>query len=651
MTSLSHILIVTRHQFGVTEASCYLLFSSVSYQKMMKDCYSHILMICLLIYVTRSEHVDGSHAMNISKVPGTYQLFSSNIDTELQTCHEWLVENNNTCVCPNSFDGIIKCDDNMLVSILDCYCATFDGIAHEMVAGSCYFNCENNKNVFHDVLYHNISNIIDDVCQNFNREGMLCGSCMKDHYPLVYSFDLKCVNCTNGSDHGNWVRFIAVATIPSTVLFVMILFFRISITSSYLHGFVLFSQGISIPASMRIILRGVRSQRAALQTAKYIASMYGFWNLDFFRPLLPEMCLKLNTLQVMSLDYIVAVYPLLLVALLYIIVILYRKNVRIIVVISHPLRKLYSRFYKRTWNIKSSLMDVYATFFLLSYSKILSVSFDLLIPTRLYHFSNNTRSFAAYYDANFEYFGTEHLPFALSALTVLILFIVIPTLVILIYPFKFFQVVLRKVKLEHSIIKLFVTPFYKCYKDGTDPNTFDCRWFSALFLVLRLLLPIVFSFTLGSVFLPFAVIIIFVFVMILITVKPYKPIYSHYIKSDVTFLLLLALVYLSMISIDVSSIKDHRLVYPSYYLAALFGVIPVLYAILLMTLWIISKRNYGPELVRRLVAVWKFQPYDELEENFVEASIPDRLLNPTDYQSTSVSVNMSRSATKINETY
>ena len=40
---------------------------------------------------------------------------------------------------------------------------------------------------------------------------------------------------------------------------------------------------------------------------------------------------------------------------------------------------------RREWYIRKSLVDVFATFLLLSYVKILNVSISLLIPTALYN--------------------------------------------------------------------------------------------------------------------------------------------------------------------------------------------------------------------------------------------------------------------------
>lgn len=587
-----------------------------------------LLLVCLTGSTAGESHILDGESTIISALPA-----EDRNTCPVTSCLPWLQLNVTTCKCEcvkKNFKGIVNCDPNdKSASVLDCYCATYNStsIPPYTLVGSCFYNCGNNDK---DILYHNITSN-NSLCSLFNRDGIFCGKCKDNYYPLAYSFNMTCVqNCSNHK--ANWVYFITLATVPSTLFFIITIIFRINITSSYLHGFVLFSQGISFPANMRIVLRAVESAPwpGAAVSTRIIVSFYGFCILDFFRPLLPNICLRLTTLQVLSLDYIVAVYPLLLIIFSYIMVTLYYYNFKVIVIISYPFRKIFSHFQK-AWNIRASIMEAYATFFLLSYAKFLGASFDILMPTYIHSTELSEHRLASYYDANLNYFKGQHLPLALTALAMLIVFVVLPTLTLLLYPFRFSQVVLRRLRLNNSVLDLFVKPFYRSYRDGTEANTYDCRWFSALFLILRIILPLLYSFTLGSVFLPLAVIVIFIFVMILITVKPYKSAYSHFIKFDVTFLLLLALFYLSMISIDVSSIKDHRLVHASYCLTLLFGVVPLFYVGLLTVYWIISncKGNYRRQLLGRVISVW--QPQQAEREDSREDEEPDRLVNPTEY--------------------
>ena len=100
----------------------------------------------------------------------------------------------------------------------------------------------------------------------------------------------------------------------------------------------------------------------------FISTFLGIWNLDFFRLVYTPFCLQphTNTLDVLALDYLVAVYPLLLITLSYLLVLLYDRNVRLIVCLWKPFLPLFIKF-RRQWNIRNSLVEVFATFFLLVY--------------------------------------------------------------------------------------------------------------------------------------------------------------------------------------------------------------------------------------------------------------------------------------------
>ena len=556
-------------------------------------------------------------------------------------CPPWYVLGNDssTCKCDvKKFKGILMCD-KVEVKVLDCYCATYDKSSSGMVVGSCFYNCESKSQFFHDALYHKT-----DVCmceKTYNRSGLLCGKCKAEMFPLMYSFNMTCIQCD--SDAMNWVLFSLVATIPSTLFVILVLSLRVDATSSFLHGFILYSQAISVPTIMRFIINAVNKQHISNIATRSIAAFYGICNLDYFRSSLPPMCVRLTTLQALSLDYVVAVYPLLLISLSYFIVHLYHKRCGVVVFLSHPLRKLFSKFQK-TWNVKSSLVNAYVTFFIFSYMKFLSTSFDLLMPTSI-HYEHGNISMAAYYDASVKYFSHEHLPIAVTALIVFALFTVFPTLLILLYPFYYFRIVFKKLSLNTDFLNLFVEHLYRCYNDGSEPNTADCRWFASLFLMLRIFLMLIYALTLSSVFFPLAVLILLIFVMILISVKPYKKIYKNNIKYDAIFLLLLSLFYLSITSLDVSSLKDHRLVHFNLWMTFIFGTLPLLYVGTITIFWIIAKRKYAPLLIKMLLQKWKLRN-QHIEDN---GDVPDRLINPTDYSNQSGSIETHGSENSSNE--
>ena len=100
-----------------------------------------------------------------------------------------------------------------------------------------------------------------------------------------------------------------------------------------------------------------------------------------------------------------------------------------------PFHRLFI-YFRKQWNIKTSVIEVFATFLLLANLKFLNVSFDLLTPTEVYNINGSSLGLFLYYDASIAYFGKEHLPYAVLTLVVLFIFVLLPTVLLLLYPMR-----------------------------------------------------------------------------------------------------------------------------------------------------------------------------------------------------------------------
>ena len=104
---------------------------------------------------------------------------------------------------------------------------------------------------------------------------------------------------------------------------------------------------------------------------------------------------------------------------------------------------LFIRF-RREWNIRNSLVDAFATLFLLSYVKILSVSMDLLMPVPLYAPQGHIQpQLYLFNQGDVAFLGSQHLPYACLALFFLLIFTLLPMLLLFLYPSSCFQVCLN----------------------------------------------------------------------------------------------------------------------------------------------------------------------------------------------------------------
>ena len=69
----------------------------------------------------------------------------------------------------------------------------------------------------------------------------------------------------------------------------------------------------------------------------------------------------------------------------------------------------------------------------------LCVLTDLMLFTSVHELQTNQSHYRLYYDASIEFFRGYHLPFAILSVTLATFFVIIPTLILILYPFRCFQ--------------------------------------------------------------------------------------------------------------------------------------------------------------------------------------------------------------------
>ena len=527
-------------------------------------------------------------------------------NVELETCARnetwcapWFYCQSKSCIPgPPLPMGVLGPDNR---TILDYYCVTYDEIEDTVEIGKCVFNCHNiSKTDMHDEIYGelpmNVLKLKRTFCDRFNRQGTLCGQCKDDHFPLAYSFDFTCVKCPHSKI--NWIKYVSVAFVPLTAFYFVILLFKVNIVSSHLYGFVFFGQAISMPILARTFILSSQTRPENYVAVKIVALLYGIWNLDFIRPLDLGICLETSSLFNLTLDLLVAVYPLLLMIVTYLMIHLYDCNFRPLVMLWRPFGRMFSLF-RDKWDIRSSVIDSFATFFLLSNVKFLSVVCDLLYPVQTYQLSssgNFNHTWRLYYDANIPYFGSTHLPYAILAIVVLAVFVLLPVLILMLYPFRWFQKILNVLPVRWHVLHIFMDSFQGCYKDGTEPGTRDCRWFASVFFIIRYTAYVLVLFAMGSTIYPFASIGLAIFALSFVVIQPFKAKFSHYSTINAIYMLLLALVFASMSGVALASTRYNQFM---WIITSISGILPLLYVSLITLKWIIHRRKFGFEVFKR----------------------------------------------------
>ena len=242
------------------------------------------------------------------------------------------------------------------------------------------------QGVYHDIMLlpNNLSELNQYMCDPLNRKGYMCSQCKNGYGPPVTHHSLSCASMCYlcKETWSDLLLYLSINFIPLTVFYFLILVFQVRMTSAPMTCFIMYSQlivfafyeecGVKDQYSIINEVKFSNSGTALGRGTKILLTIYGVFNLDFFHFVLPPFCIssQLRPIHVFSLGYISAFYPFSLIFLTWLCVELHGRNFRPIVCLWRPFHGWFVHL-RRGWNTKSDLIDVFASFFLLSYCKIL----------------------------------------------------------------------------------------------------------------------------------------------------------------------------------------------------------------------------------------------------------------------------------------
>ena len=527
-------------------------------------------------------------------------------------CPTWMYHDKNTtsCVCGDSVTGTILCDESQpngtLLQAGNCMTTELDETSKQIitVVGACpYFPFTiSYKSEFVGSFFHIIPEdrleLNPMTCGLLNRTGRLCSSCVNGTFPSVLSYDRKCVPCSHSTVYSVFL-ILLTSFLPLTVFYCIVVLFRLSANHAFLNSFILVAQVMSAPQVVHIALHyftNIVNERILI-LGRVLYTVYGIWNLDFFKLYLPDICIpNMTTLRALTFEFAVTVYPLVLTGVIYLLIELHDRNCKVFFLLFKPFHTLCIRFRKQ-WNIKTSIIDAFATFLLLSFMKLLIASIYFIMPVRIYNIHGegiNQGQYYLYYDAKTQ-LGSEYniVVYIILSIVLFTSLVFLPVFLLLFYQTRLFQLCIgrrcsRCVSLQLTL-KTFMDAFQGCYRDRTD-GKLDCRFVSGLYLLLRVCLSITYA-AQGS---PFQAMILVVITSLLIAIlRPYKKQYSFYNIADPVLLLVLALQLLSSRLLLDANIGFQKYT-TGYQVAAAFSIIfPLFYMLCHVVYWIFRKASLG----------------------------------------------------------
>ena len=504
-----------------------------------------------------------------------------------------------------------------------------------------YFKLSSFENVTKEdhyiVLPNNTFELNNFMCGPLNRKGRLCSECRDGFGPSVTSIGHTCSNCTNA-----WYGlplYLFLEFVPITIFYFIVLCFKINVTSAPMVAFVFYCQ-IGVSTFLIMSNRYLFDTTHTYKFLNILITFYGIWNLDFFRYIVPPFCVSphIKPIQITFLYYISAFYPLILKTVSWIFIRLHSRDYK-------PVVWLWSKldgYILQKMNVKrdanNTLIDVFATFILLSYAKLVFTCFRIISFKATYNAHNFSTQKILHVesDPNMGYFSAEHLPYAIVAITIFLLLIIPLPLLLALYPIRVVRSLLFKCPIgtrPMATFNIFVEKFYSCYRDGLNGGR-DMRSFVCVHFLLRVIgnyisvdeIKVNLSFTI--------VILLYLFSSLLIAlVRPYKKTYMNI--SDT--LIMANLTVLSLLLDKYSGQKNNNTDSSTFleFSAGLLSTLPLV----VLTVVIIYRimRKVKRKLPRYLKKTNddKNSEIKPLEENFLhsesEPDLPDRILHPEQY--------------------
>ena len=366
---------------------------------------------------------------------------------------------------------------------------TWNNATHDVEVSNCLFTHQDSCDHADSYNRYSISTTIagpelnNFTCKDYNRQRAQCRQCIDGYGPAAFSDGVTCADC---SKHKHlWILNLLFQLMMVTIMYLAVILLQIKGTSSPFNIMITYGQLITngFMVSSGSYVRVICSTSSKFTV--FLFTRVSVLNLDFFHLVIPPLCIStsLKSINVLLFDYIIAVYPIILTVFIYVSIELHDRNFWIIICLASPLKW----FRHRKWSPKETILKTCATFLLLSYSKFVFVSSCLLLTVRAYNCSGAVipNSSVLLYDPTIKFFHSEHLPYVVLALTVTVIFVLLPPLLLLLYPIPLFRKCLNSCGLRRwDVLHMVMDIFQEWYKDGTD-GTIDYRPLSSLYMVLR----------------------------------------------------------------------------------------------------------------------------------------------------------------------
>ena len=418
-----------------------------------------------------------------------------------EQCPPWFLLENSTsssqfpqCVCSDILPYFIKCNQREQTSYLKLgHCAFQHSTTNDTMVAPCPFVFPTDliQNWFMR-LPKNKSELNPLMCESLNREvgEDTCGKCKNGTGPNVYSAGSQCTNCSAW----NIAYYLLLRYLPTTILFVLVLLFRISMTSAPMAHYVLFCNALTMYFKLPVGLYttfGFRHNIHAHAVIRAFMSLNSIWSFDPLFYVSPALCISphITEIDIYFIDTLATLYPFSLLLLTYVGIELHARDCRPVVVLWRPFFKISVRL-RKSWDRNASVIEAFASLLFLSYTKFVILAYEPLMLSKFVNATGHSVLSVVYIDPTIKFFSYKHYYIIILSALIFTLIVIPPIILMIIIPTRLFKKIHRFLKPRWGIsLTIFVDTFQGCYKDGTSNGTRDYRAISGYLLAMCTLLP------------------------------------------------------------------------------------------------------------------------------------------------------------------
>ena len=282
------------------------------------------------------------------------------------------------CECANNLDGALLCRDPGRAYLRIDFCMTLDNNTNMLIAAKCHRGHYNSHNMINGLLPNDTSLIMESQCTPNNRKGYLCSKCADGYGVAVTSLTPNCVPCTL-SVVPAILLYLLIELLPITIFFMVIVIFRINISAGPLLGYFIYCQAYTFTTNQSMLFNIEPFTHTWEGSPTHISYfLAGIWALCPVN-ILPPICIshRISTMDAIVMKYIRVFYPLVVTLFTYFLIELHARNFKLVVYLWRPVQACLRKVNVQI-AIKDSKIHGYATLYILSFSIISYVSFELL---------------------------------------------------------------------------------------------------------------------------------------------------------------------------------------------------------------------------------------------------------------------------------